>query len=71
MDVVTASSGDLTIQKRGDRTSFTFRWVRKGDCNCVYHDHCDSYKKKYSKSEVNIKDDALAAKLESIHVHEV
>jgi len=71
MDVIPAASGDLTIQQRGERTSFTFRCIRKGECNCGYHDHCDSYKKKYSKSEVHIKDDVLAAKLESLHVHEV
>jgi alkylated DNA repair protein alkB family protein 8 len=71
MDVVPTLSGDLTIQRRKERTSFTFRSIRKGECNCVYHDQCDSYKKKYRQSEGHIKDDTLAAKLESLHVHEV
>jgi hypothetical protein len=70
-DVIPTSNGDLTIQRRGERTSFTFRSIRKGECNCVYHDQCDSYKGKYRKHNVHIKDDALAAKLESLHVHEV
>jgi len=71
MDVVPTLSGDLTIQQRRERTSFTFRIVRKGECNCVYYDQCDSYKKKYRHSKGHIKDDALATKLESLHVHEV
>jgi len=71
MDVVPTLSGDLTIQQRRERTSFTFRLVRKGECNCVYYDQCDSYKKKYGHTKGHIKDDALAAKLESLHVHEV
>ncbi|PNF31432.1 hypothetical protein B7P43_G04066 [Cryptotermes secundus] len=71
MDVIPTKNGDLTVQQRGDRTSFTFRFIRKGECNCVYHDLCDSYKKKYKKSEADTNCDAVAAKLESLHVHEV
>lgn len=71
MDVIPTKNGDLTVQQRGERTSFTFRFIRKGECNCVYHDLCDSYKKKYKKSEVDTNCDAVAAKLESLHVHEV
>jgi hypothetical protein len=71
MDVIPARNGDLTIQQRGERTSFTFRFIRKGECNCVYHDLCDSYKKKYREFEVHTNYDAVAAKLESLHVHEV
>jgi hypothetical protein len=37
----------------------------------VHHDLCDSYEKKYRKSEVHTNRDAVAAKLESLHVHEV
>ncbi|XP_021928885.1 alkylated DNA repair protein alkB homolog 8 isoform X2 [Zootermopsis nevadensis] len=70
-DVIPTQSGDLTIQQRGERTSFTFRCIRKGECTCVYHDQCDSYKKKNSISKVHIIDDVLAAQLESLHVHEV
>lgn len=70
-DVIPTQSGDLTIQQRGERTSFTFRCIRKGECTCVYHDQCDSYKKKNSMSKVHIIDDVLAAQLESLHVHEV
>lgn len=47
------------------RTSFTFRKVRPGDCNCDYHDNCDSYIKQ-SKIE-----DTTAEKLEFTHVHQV
>ncbi|XP_053564534.1 alkylated DNA repair protein alkB homolog 8 isoform X2 [Bombina bombina] len=33
---------ELTLNKRGTRTSFTFRKVRQGLCNCAFPSVCDS-----------------------------
>jgi hypothetical protein len=32
--IITSDIGDLTLSKRGMRTSFTFRKVRRMPCNC-------------------------------------
>ncbi|XP_069686068.1 alkylated DNA repair protein alkB homolog 8 isoform X3 [Periplaneta americana] len=69
MDIVPTPNGSLTIQHRGERVSFTFRCIRKGECNCIYHERCDSYQR--NCSNIQIKNDALAERLESLHVHEV
>ncbi|XP_068612791.1 alkylated DNA repair protein alkB homolog 8 [Brachionichthys hirsutus] len=34
--------GDLTLRRRGTRTSFTFRKVRRGPCRCAFPSVCDS-----------------------------
>ncbi|XP_067000694.2 alkylated DNA repair protein alkB homolog 8 isoform X4 [Anabrus simplex] len=70
LDVVPTLKGGLTVQKRGIRTSFTFRWVRRGECNCDFHAECDSYQKQ-SAGETNLESEELAAKLEAFHVHKV
>ncbi|XP_053312443.1 alkylated DNA repair protein alkB homolog 8 [Spea bombifrons] len=52
-DIVQASEGqkvgtisgnaeDLTLNKRGTRTSFTFRKVRRSACDCAFPSACDS-----------------------------
>ncbi|GLV35618.1 uncharacterized protein CBL_01232 [Carabus blaptoides fortunei] len=64
-DIVPSDQG-LTVLERGLRTSFTFRKVLKGECNCKYTENCDSYLK--LNSEIEIK---LAEELESTHVHKV
>ncbi|KAI8440595.1 hypothetical protein MSG28_001816 [Choristoneura fumiferana] len=47
---------------RGTRLSLTFRWTRKGPCQCPYRVLCDS--------QEDIEDD-VAARLEDVHVHQV
>ncbi|KAJ8280443.1 hypothetical protein GJAV_G00054620 [Gymnothorax javanicus] len=39
---VTSDPADLTLSKRGTRTSFTFRRVRRAACDCAYPSACDS-----------------------------
>lgn len=39
--IITSDIGDLTLSKRGIRTSFTFRKVRRVPCNCSYSSVCD------------------------------
>ncbi|XP_072119219.1 tRNA (carboxymethyluridine(34)-5-O)-methyltransferase alkbh8 [Mobula birostris] len=83
-DVVPASdmqktgtiSGDvsnLTLNKRGTRTSFTFRKVRKKPCNCAYQEVCDSQNScKYTDPPPSIPiTDGDASKLEHKYVHDV
>ncbi|XP_026361638.2 alkylated DNA repair protein alkB homolog 8 isoform X2 [Ursus arctos] len=43
--IITRDVGDLTLSKRGIRTSFTFRKVRQTPCNCSYTVVCDSQMK--------------------------
>ena len=54
-----------TVQKRGTRTSFTFRKVRTGDCECDFPKFCNSRKNKETISE------SIASGLENLYVHEV
>nr|XP_056714571.1 alkylated DNA repair protein alkB homolog 8 [Euleptes europaea] len=66
---VSADIGDLTLNKRGKRTSFTFRKVRRTPCYCAYLSVCDSQRKDTAPSfPVN---DSEASKLEAKYVHEV
>ncbi|XP_077197691.1 tRNA (carboxymethyluridine(34)-5-O)-methyltransferase ALKBH8 isoform X2 [Paroedura picta] len=66
---VSADIGDLTLNKRGKRTSFTFRKVRRSPCNCAYPSVCDSQGKDTVPSfPVS---DSEASKLEEKFVHEV
>ncbi|XP_041464023.1 alkylated DNA repair protein alkB homolog 8-like [Lytechinus variegatus] len=69
------SPESLTLHPRAQRTSFTFRAVRKGPCKCKYPEQCDSQK---SKSDVKAppqvsypKSEQEAAKLEAEQVHVV
>ncbi|XP_054829091.1 alkylated DNA repair protein alkB homolog 8 [Eublepharis macularius] len=66
---VSANTGDLTLNKRGKRTSFTFRKVRRSACNCAYPSVCDSQHKDTAPS-IPINDNE-ASKLEEKYVHEV
>lgn len=67
LDLIPTASG-LSVRKRGIRTSFTFRKVRNGECNCNFIEMCDSYERR-QKNEVI--DRVLAVKLEDQHVHAV
>jgi hypothetical protein len=69
-DVLKNQAGDLTVQKRKERISFTFRKLRKnGTCDCSFEAFCDSRQKsKDFESNINEK---LASELERMHVHNV
>ncbi|KFQ29801.1 PREDICTED: alkylated DNA repair protein alkB homolog 8, partial [Merops nubicus] len=69
---ITADAGDLTLNRRETRTSFTFRKVRRNPCNCIYPSVCDSQKRQqrevqpaFPHSEVE------ASRLEQEYVHKV
>ncbi|XP_008552371.1 alkylated DNA repair protein alkB homolog 8 [Microplitis demolitor] len=67
-DIVQQKQSDkilTTSAERGTRISFTFRKIRTGDCQCNYHEHCDSKK---SKRQI---DKSNASLLESSYVHQV
>ncbi|KAJ7320144.1 hypothetical protein JRQ81_019655 [Phrynocephalus forsythii] len=66
---VTADIGDLTLNKRGTRTSFTFRKVRRSPCNCPYPSVCDSQRKDPAPSFPGNERDA--SELEKKYVHDV
>ncbi|XP_072171481.1 tRNA (carboxymethyluridine(34)-5-O)-methyltransferase ALKBH8-like [Diadema setosum] len=77
-DVVPDSSspGKLTLQHRGQRTSFTFRAVRGRPCKCNYPSQCDSQrdptKPAISAPKVlHPKTEEEAARLEADQVHTV
>ncbi|XP_045872544.1 alkylated DNA repair protein alkB homolog 8 isoform X1 [Meles meles] len=67
--IITSDVGDLTLSKRGMRTSFTFRKVRQTPCNCSYPLVCDSQMKQTSLSLPGSAREA--SQLEREHVHRV
>ncbi|KAM9319811.1 tRNA (carboxymethyluridine(34)-5-O)-methyltransferase ALKBH8 [Gastrophryne carolinensis] len=80
-DVIHASEGQkvgtfsgnaeaLTLNKRGTRTSFTFRKIRHGPCECAFPSVCDRHleQKKDSPPAVG---DLKAESLEKKYVHKV
>ncbi|XP_045695866.1 alkylated DNA repair protein alkB homolog 8 isoform X2 [Phyllostomus hastatus] len=67
--IITRDVGDLTLNKRGIRTSFTFRKVRQTPCNCSYPLVCDSQKKEPPPSFPE--NDKEASQLEQEYVHRV
>ncbi|GCC29408.1 tRNA (carboxymethyluridine(34)-5-O)-methyltransferase ALKBH8 [Chiloscyllium punctatum] len=83
-DVVTASEmqktrtitddiSNLTLNKRGARTSFTFRRVRTRLCDCAYPEVCDSQSTWECKDTPALvpSSDGDASKLEHKYVHDV
>ncbi|XP_037697248.1 alkylated DNA repair protein alkB homolog 8 isoform X2 [Choloepus didactylus] len=66
---ITSDVGDLTLSKRGIRTSFTFRKVRQTPCNCNYPLVCDSQRKETPPSFPE--SDKEASQLEQEYVHRV
>ncbi|XP_060228481.1 alkylated DNA repair protein alkB homolog 8 isoform X1 [Meriones unguiculatus] len=67
--IITSDIGDLTLNKRGMRTSFTFRKVRRMPCNCNYASVCDRQRKATPPSLPESSKAAL--QLEQEHVHHV
>ncbi|XP_019571263.2 tRNA (carboxymethyluridine(34)-5-O)-methyltransferase ALKBH8 isoform X1 [Rhinolophus sinicus] len=67
--VITSDVGDLTLNKRGIRTSFTFRKVRQTPCHCSYPLVCDSQMKQPPPSFPE--SDKEASQLEQEYVHRV
>ncbi|XP_021565719.1 alkylated DNA repair protein alkB homolog 8 isoform X2 [Carlito syrichta] len=67
--IVTSDVGDLTLSKRGVRTSFTFRRVRRTPCNCSYPWVCDNQRKERPPSFPE--SDKEACQLEQEYVHRV
>ncbi|KAM8814834.1 tRNA (carboxymethyluridine(34)-5-O)-methyltransferase ALKBH8 [Rhynchonycteris naso] len=67
--VITGDVGNLTLCKRGIRTSFTFRKVRQTPCNCSYPLVCDSQMKE--PPPLFPESDKEASQLEQEYVHRV
>ncbi|XP_032141588.1 alkylated DNA repair protein alkB homolog 8 isoform X2 [Sapajus apella] len=67
--IITSDVGDITLSKRGLRTSFTFRKVRQTPCNCSYPLVCDSQRKETPPSFPE--SDKEASRLEQEYVHQV
>ncbi|XP_027961830.1 alkylated DNA repair protein alkB homolog 8 isoform X1 [Eumetopias jubatus] len=67
--IITSDVGDLTLSKRGMRTSFTFRKVRQTPCNCSYPLVCDSQMKETPPSFPESAREA--SELEREYVHRV
>ncbi|KAM6287481.1 tRNA (carboxymethyluridine(34)-5-O)-methyltransferase ALKBH8 [Spheniscus humboldti] len=69
---ITADVGDLTLNRRETRTSFTFRKVRRSPCNCIYPSVCDSQKGQQSQIQPSFPHNEMeASKLEQEYVHKV
>ncbi|XP_040832817.1 alkylated DNA repair protein alkB homolog 8 [Ochotona curzoniae] len=67
--IITGDVGDLTLNKRGVRTSFTFRKVRRTPCTCSFSLVCDSQRKQSPPSFPG--NDQEASQLEQEYVHRV
>uniref|UniRef100_G1L5Y2 tRNA (carboxymethyluridine(34)-5-O)-methyltransferase ALKBH8 n=1 Tax=Ailuropoda melanoleuca TaxID=9646 RepID=G1L5Y2_AILME len=67
--IITSDVGDLTLSKRGIRTSFTLRKVRQTPCNCSYPVVCDSQMKATPPSFPGSAREA--SQLEQEYVHRV
>ncbi|XP_036241520.1 alkylated DNA repair protein alkB homolog 8 isoform X1 [Molothrus ater] len=69
---ITADAGDLTLNRRETRTSFTFRKVRRSPCNCIYPSVCDSQKGQQRPVQPSFPQNEMeASKLEQEYVHKV
>nr|XP_026646498.1 alkylated DNA repair protein alkB homolog 8 isoform X2 [Zonotrichia albicollis] len=69
---ITADVGDLTLNRRETRTSFTFRKVRRSPCNCIYPSVCDSQKGQQRPVQPSFPQNEMeASKLEQEYVHKV
>ncbi|KAK6485955.1 alkylated DNA repair protein alkB-like protein 8 [Huso huso] len=69
---VSSDIGDLTINKRETRTSFTFRKVRRTPCDCAYPSVCDSQGSKNQDCAPSVpQSDGDASRLERKFVHKV
>ncbi|XP_078513159.1 tRNA (carboxymethyluridine(34)-5-O)-methyltransferase ALKBH8 isoform X2 [Lissotriton helveticus] len=69
---IAVDAGDITLNKRGTRTSFTFRKVKTIPCNCAYPSVCDSQKSHQKDNSASIPgSNTDASKLEQEYVHQV
>ncbi|XP_068000927.1 alkylated DNA repair protein alkB homolog 8 isoform X2 [Melanerpes formicivorus] len=70
---ITPDVGDLTLNRRETRTSFTFRKVRRIPCNCIYPSVCDSQKEQQRQvlQPSFPHNEMEASKLEQEYVHKV
>ncbi|KAG8584701.1 hypothetical protein GDO81_004726 [Engystomops pustulosus] len=67
---VSGNTDELTLSKRGTRTSFTFRKIRHGSCKCAFPSVCDSQQALEKKSPPQVKD-LEPESLEMEYVHKV
>ncbi|XP_072515951.1 LOW QUALITY PROTEIN: tRNA (carboxymethyluridine(34)-5-O)-methyltransferase ALKBH8 [Salminus brasiliensis] len=67
--VVTSDPGNLTLSRRGTRTSFTFRKIRHSPCDCAYPSVCDSQRPPSPPALPVANSDAFH--LEAQYVHQV
>ncbi|KAG9283872.1 hypothetical protein AMEX_G2701 [Astyanax mexicanus] len=67
--VVTSDLSNLTLSRRGTRTSFTFRKIRHSPCDCAYPSVCDSQRPPSPPSLPVANSDAC--RLETQYVHNV
>ncbi|XP_066442332.1 alkylated DNA repair protein alkB homolog 8 isoform X3 [Eleutherodactylus coqui] len=67
---VSGNTEELTLSKRGTRTSFTFRKVRHGPCQCTFPSVCDSQQGIEKKSPPRVSD-LEPESLEKEYVHKV
>lgn len=67
-DVVPTKDGSLTTKQRSKRTSFTFRRLRRGPCDCNFPRLCDT-RQKPNPNTTSVGD--LAVQLEKTNVHDV
>ncbi|XP_066599582.1 alkylated DNA repair protein alkB homolog 8 isoform X2 [Prorops nasuta] len=63
-DLVPTQKG-FTTQSRGSRISFTFRKVRRGDCNCNFLEYCNRL------SNTSLVPENTASSIEAAYVHKV
>ncbi|XP_036598644.1 alkylated DNA repair protein alkB homolog 8 isoform X1 [Trichosurus vulpecula] len=70
--IITSDAGNLTLNKRGVRTSFTFRKVRRTPCDCSYPLVCDSQSCHQNETFPSFPaNDKEASELEREYVHRV
>ncbi|XP_059620355.1 alkylated DNA repair protein alkB homolog 8 [Phlebotomus argentipes] len=73
MDIVPSGSenASLTILKRSIRISFTFRTLRRGECDCNYSTFCDTKKRETEKGGNSLELAKIASKVEEENVHKI
>ncbi|XP_065080263.1 alkylated DNA repair protein alkB homolog 8 [Ochlerotatus camptorhynchus] len=66
MDTVRLNDS-LTIRKREQRVSFTFRKLNDGPCRCRFSSLCDTYQQEAKDRADRIKENAAQLELENVH----
>ncbi|KAM8975182.1 tRNA (carboxymethyluridine(34)-5-O)-methyltransferase ALKBH8 [Pelodytes ibericus] len=67
---ISGNMKELTLNKRGTRTSFTFRTIRQTPCDCAFPSVCDSQQKEKNEISPRVCDLGATA-LEKEYVHKV